>query len=533
MFDKLTSPRFTSLWNVMSKGYLDNDAYREAIALFGDMMRENVKPNCYTFPVVLKSCCKLLAFREGEEMHCLSLKFGFKTNTYVGTTLIEFYSDGGSVACAYRVFIEMVLRNVVSWTAMILGYIANGDLVSGRRLFDLAPERDVVLWNRIVSAYIECGDMVEAKRLFELMPDKDLISWNTLLNGYAKNGDVERCERLFEEMQDRNIFSWNGLIGGYAHNGRFVEVLGLFKRMLKENDVQPNDATLVNVLTACARLGALDFGKWVHIYAENNGYKTNIYVCNGLIEMYAKCGLVRSAVDVFRGMIKKDLVSWNTIINCLAVHSHGADALSLFNEMKYRGEKPDGITFIGILCACSHMGFVKDGLNYFQSMINEYSIIPQIEHFGCMVDLLARAGVLEHAVEFVQKMPIKPDSVIWSTLLAASRVHKNIKLAELSLQKLIELDPQNPANYVMLSNVYGEAKKWEDLARLKVALRDMGSKKQPGCSLIETEDEIFEFCAFDERHSRTEEIYNTLRGLTKLSRLSGHHPDHTEILLET
>ncbi|KAG8366623.1 hypothetical protein BUALT_Bualt17G0099000 [Buddleja alternifolia] len=513
----------------MSKGYLQNDVYNEVMVLFGDMMRENVKPNCYTLPVVLKSCSKILALREGEEVHCLAIKNGFKSNTYVGTNLIELYSETGCIGCAYRVFTEMVLRNVVSWTAMINGYVANGDLVSARRLFHLAPERDIVLWNKMVTVYTECGDMVEAKKLFEAMPGKDLMSCNTLLNGYANNGDIEGLERFFETMKERNIFSWNGLIGGYAHNGRFVEAIDAFKRMLTETNVKPNDATLVNVLTSCARLGALDFGKWVHEYAESNGYKGNIYACNGLIDMYAKCGLVGCSIDVFKGMEKKDLISWNTIINALALHGDGAEALRLFSEMRISGEKPDGITFIGILCACSHMGLVKEGLDHFHSMSKNYSIEPRIEHYGCVVDLLARSGLLEQAVEFVHKMPIKADSVIWTALLGASRVHKKIEFAEVALEKLIELDPKNPANFVMLSNVYGEARKWDDLARLKVAMRDTGSRKVPGWSSIETDDGIVEFYSFDERHCKTDDIYYALRSLTKLLRLSEYESDCNDL----
>lgn len=529
VFDQIPDRRITSLWNATLKGYLQNDLYNEVVLLFREMMRENVKPNCYTFPLVLKACGKFWSLRECEEVHCFAVKSGFISNTYTGTTLIELYSDEGRVECAFRVFTEMVLRNVVAWTSMIQGYAANGDLVLARRLFDLAPERDVVLWNRMVSAYIECGDMIEAKRLFDLMPVKDLMSWNTLLHGYANNGDAEGCKRLFEQMQERNVFSWNGLIGAYTRNESYIEVLDAYKRMLRDTDVQPNDATLVNVLTACARLGALDLGKWVHAYAESFGYKQNVYVCNGLIDMYAKCGVVESAVRVFRNMDKKDLISWNTIINGLAVHGHGADALNLFNEMRTARGKLDGITFIGILCACSHMGLVDDGLNYFHLMINEYSIEPRIEHYGCVVDLLARAGLLEQAVEFIRKMPIVADCVIWTSLLAASRIHKKLAFAEMSLQKLIELDPKNPANYVMLSNIYGEAQKWEDLARIKVAIRDTGSKKQPGCSSIATDDGIVEFYSFDERHSKTEEIYCALKGLMKLLRLSGYVPDLMEL----
>lgn len=527
MFDRIHS-RNASVYNAMFKGYLDHEMFNEVIMLFNNMIHENVSPNSYTFPMVLKSCLRLMALKEGEMVHSLVLKFGFKSNTYVGSTLIEMYASAGQVSCAYRVFAEMVLRNVVTWTSMINGFVSNGDLVSARRLFDLAPERDIVLWNTMLLGYIERADMVEARELFDVMPNKDMISWNTMLNGYANNGDVEGCAELFEEMPQRNIFSWNGLIGGYAHNGRFVEVLGTFKRMLNESDVQPTDATLVNVLSACARLGALDLGKWVHVYAESNGYKDNLYVCNGLIDLYAKCGMIESAIDVFRNMGRKDLITWNTIINGLAVHGHGAHALKLFSEMKLEGEKPDAITFIGILCACSHMGFVDEGFQYIQSMVDEYSIAPQIVHYGCIVDLLGRAGLLERAVDFVKNMPLEADAVIWTTLLSACRVHKNVEIAELALQKLIQIEPQNPSNYVMLGNIYRAAKRWKDVARLKVAERYTGSRKLPGCSSIEVEDRVVEFYSFDERHSSSEEIYDAVRGLMNVLLSDGYVPDFVE-----
>lgn len=520
VFDKMLELEDASPFNIMFKGYIQNDMYRDVAVSFRRMMKENVRPNCFTFPMVLKSCGKLLALVEGQEVHCVVLKVGFLRNSYVGSALIDMYSSVGRVKCAYKVFNEMVMRNVFTWTSMINGYVANGDLVSARMLFELAPERDVVLWNRMITGYIQCRDMEEARKLFDVMPNKDVMSWNTLLNGYGNNGDVEGCESLFEEMKERNIFSWNGLIGGYAHNGRFAEVIDAFKRMLNKFDVKPNDATLVNVLSACTRLGALDLGKWVHVYAENNGYKHNVYVANGLIDMYAKCGVVGNAVEVFRSMDRRDLITWNTIINGLAVHGRGSDALSLFAEMKSSGVKPDGITFIGVLCACSHMGLVEDGFAYFNTMKNEYSIVPQIEHYGCMVDLLGRAGLLEQAMNFVEKMPIQADTVIWTALLGACRVYKNIDFARLVLQKLIELDPKNPANYVMLANICGDARRWKDVAEMKVAMRDTGSRKVPGCSLIEVDDEVAEFYCFDERHSKSKEIYGALRSLMKALRSS-------------
>ncbi|KAA8529154.1 hypothetical protein F0562_034047 [Nyssa sinensis] len=476
----------------MFKGYVQNELYRVVLVLFNHMKSMDVRPNCFTFPLVLKSCAKLLALREGEEVHSFLLKIGFKSNPFVGTTLIDVYSSAGAVGSAYKVFSEMIARNVVAWTSIINGYISSRDVVSARRLFDLAPERDIVLWNTMVSGYIECRDMVAARKLFDVMPNRDLMSWNTLLNGYANNGDVDGCEKLFEEMPEKNIFSWNGLIGGYAHNGRFFEVLSSFERMLRESNVHPNDATLVTVLSACARLGALD---------------------------------LENAIDVFKSMDKKDLISWNAIICGSAMHGRGADALSLFCQMKNAREKPDGITFIGILCACSHMGLVEEGFSYFHSMIDEYSIMPQIEHYGCVVDLLARAGLLDQAVDFIRNMPMEADGVIWTALLGACRIYKNVKLAELALQRLIELEPKNPANYFMLSNVYGDARRWGDVARLKVAMRDTGFRKLPGCSLIEVDDGVVEFYSLDERHPMTEDIYEALRGLTKLLRSSGYVPD--------
>ncbi|XP_021910129.1 pentatricopeptide repeat-containing protein At1g08070, chloroplastic [Carica papaya] len=528
VFDRITQPN-VSLWNAMFKSYAQNERYREVIVLFSKMIKMDVMPNCFTFPIVLKSCLRTNAIREGVEVHCFVIKGGFRANQFVGTALIDMYSGGELIGAAYRVFSEMIDRNVVAWTSMINGYILCGDIVSARRLFELAPERDVVLWNTMISGYIESWNMAEASKLFDQMPMKDVMSWNTVLNGYANNGDIEACERLFEKMPERNVFSWNGLIGGYARNGRFCEVLDAFTSMLVDKNVLPNDATLVAVLSACARLGSLDLGKWIHIYAEKNGYKGNVYVTNALIDMYAKCGAIEIALYVFKGMERKDLISWNTIITGLAMHGHGAAALSLFHEMKNVSVKPDGITFIGVLCACTHMGLVDDGLSYFQSMVDDCSIVPQIEHYGCLVDLLSRAGLLVQAVEFVKKMPMEADAIIWAALLGACRVYKNVELAELALQHLIQLEPKNPANFVMLSNLYGHLGRWKDVARLKVAMRDTGFKKLPGCSLIEVNDTLFEFYSLDERHPKTETTYRTLRGLTKLLRSSGYVPDLKEL----
>ncbi|KAF5745262.1 pentatricopeptide repeat-containing protein [Tripterygium wilfordii] len=518
------------LWNAMLKGYADNNSHREVVFLFREFKRSDMVPNCFTFPIILKSCMGIdNALIVGEQMHCDVIKSGFQSNPFVGTTLIDMYAAGKVIGAAYSVFRGMVERNVVAWTAMINSFFSCGDVTSARSLFDLAPERDTVLWNTMISGYIGVGDIAGARELFDKMPNRDVMMWNTMLNGYANVGDVETCERLFENFPQRNVFSWNGLIGGYARSKRYFEVLNAFKRMLTAGDVVPNDATLVTVLSACARLGALDLGKWIHVYADNIGYRGNLFVGNALVDMYAKCGVVEHAVDMFKSMNEKDLISWNTIIRGLAMHGFGNDALVLFQEMKNIREKPDAITFLGVLCACTHMGCVEDGFMYFRSMVDDYLIAPEIEHYGCMVDLLSRAGHLDQAFDFVRKMPIAPDAVIWATLLGASRVYKNVQLAELALEQLSRFEPKNPTNYVVLSNLYGDLGRWNDVARLKLAMRDTGFKKLPGVSLIEVDDNVVEFYSFDERHRDSEILYGALIGLTRLLRSYGYVPELVEL----
>ncbi|CAA7039283.1 unnamed protein product [Microthlaspi erraticum] len=511
----------------MFNGYAQKDLSNEVLILFKRMRSMDVTPNCFTLPVVLKACVLMKDLKQGEELQCFSIKTGFRSNSYLGTKLIEMYSSAGVIASANKVFCEMVEKNVVTWTSLINGYILNKDLVSARRFFDLSPERDVVLWNTMVSGYIEMGNMTEARSVFDRMPCRDVMSWNTVLEGYASIGEVKECERVFEEMPERNVFSWNGLFKGYAQSGKLSEVLDSFKRMVDEGNVVPNDATLTSVLSACAKLGALDFGKWVHNHGESLGYdKGNVNVKNALVDMYAKCGAIEMALEVFKGIKRRDLISWNIIINGLAAHGHGTEALGLFSEMKSYGIRPDKVTFVGVLCACRHMGLVEDGLAYFSSMLSDFSITPEIEHCGCVVDLLSRAGFLAQAVEFVNKMPVKADVVIWATLLGASKVYKKVEVGELALEELVKLEPRNPANFVTLSNLYGDVGRFDDAARLKVAMRDTGFKKEAGVSWIETDDGLVKFYSSGEKHPRTEELQRILRGLKNFSVLLDDVEEH-------
>ncbi|XP_072955364.1 pentatricopeptide repeat-containing protein At2g20540 [Typha angustifolia] len=532
LFDQTPAPSVVH-FNVMFKGYSDAGSQREALELFRLMLRGDVRPSHYTFPFVIKSCDCTSSAREGEELHCVVIKTGFESDGFVGPALIGMYSSRGGIDLAREVFAQMSVKNVVVSTAMIVAYLSIGDVVSAHEIFDRTLERDVILWNTMVLGYAARGDMVAARLLFDRMPNRDVMSWNTILRSYAESGDLEACLRIFDEMPERNVFSWNGLIGGFSRHGRNFEILDAFKWMLQSSNVKPNDATLVSVLSACSKLGALNWGRWIHVYALYNGFKGNIYVGNGLIDMYAKCGCIADAVSVFHSMEAKDLITWNSIIGGLAMHGHGAEALELFHQMTSVGEKPDGITFVGILSACVHMGLLEDGLRYFTLMTKNYSISPWIEHYGCMVDLVGRAGLLNKALGIIMDMPMETDCIIWSSLLWACQVHRDVSLAEFIVNRLIKLGQEDVANYVVLSNIYGATGRWREAAALKRMVRRSNLGKSPGCSLIEVSGEVVEFFSSDSGHPQICEIYKVMEGLMTISRFARDEPEFSMHCEET
>nr|UPT48629.1 pentatricopeptide repeat protein AaPPR512 [Agave angustifolia] len=519
-FDQIIRPNVV-LYNVMFKGYTEVRLYEETLHLFHEMTKQRgkdgffVAPNAYTFTFILKACSLSLALREGEQVHCFTVKTGwFQTNHFVGTLLIDLYSL--RIGDAYKVFEEMQVRNVVAWTAIIRAYISVGDVESARQLFDQTTDRDVVLWNTMMLGYTEQGDMVATRKLFAQMPccDRDAMSWNTVLLGYA-NADgnlVEECERFFfEDMPSdkRNVFSWNGLIGVYFRHGWFSSVLSAFRQMLfhasSNHVVEPSEATLSIVLSACSKLGTLGWGRGIHSYAAKRHHELLRFSCvgNGLIDMYAKCGCIDDAVSVFDSMEgTRDVITWNSMIGGLAAHGRGMEALELFEQMQEVGEcRPDGITFVGVLSACMHsVGLVERGIAYFRSMVEEYMIVPWIEHYGCVVGLLGRARLVDEALGLVRRMSMSmdPDSVIWSTLLGVCQqvdehghAHEHpgrmLIIAELAMSRLVRLEPEDGTHYVMLSKVYGACRRWADVARLKQVVNRMYSLhgKLPGWSWVQ------------------------------------------------
>lgn len=390
---------------------------------------------------------------------------------------------------------------------------------------------DLFLQNTIVHMYSSSGLMDDAQRLFDKMPQRDVVTWNILITQYTKWGEMEAAHELFDQMPERSVTSWTAMIAGYVQCKKPAEAIRLFGQM-EEAGAEPNEVTVVGVLAACADLGAMDLGRRVHDYLNQCGYQKNVRVCNTLIDMYIKCGCLEVAQKIFNDMQERTIVSWSAMIGGLAMHGKAEAALSLFSKMTQIGLRPNNVTFVGLLHACSHMGLVDEGRRYFASMTRDYGIIPKIEHYGCIVDLLSRAGLLQEAYEFIKNMPIKPNGVVWGALLGGCRVHKNVDMGEEVIKHLLELDPLNDGYYVVLSNIYAEAGRWEDVAKVRRLMRNRGVKKTPGWSTITINGMVHEFLAGDSDHPQVEEVYNRWEELLEQLKQRGYVPDTSVVLLD-
>ncbi|WOL01708.1 pentatricopeptide repeat-containing protein [Canna indica] len=461
----------TVLWNSHLNTLSSSPSPADALVLFSRLLFAGVPSDSFTLSFVLKACSRSpCALPLGRAVHGLVEKLGLRFDVFLLNTLVHMYAS-------------------------------RGDTVAARLLFDVMPVKDVVTWNIMITHYTKSGEMVVARQLFDLMPERSVRSWTAMIAGYVQWKNPREALRLFREM----------------------ELAG----------VKPNEVTVVAVLAACADLGELDLGKRMHEFAKQRSlHKNNVRVCNTLIDMYIKCGCVEMARHVFDAMDERTVVSWSAMIGGHAMHGEAEEALELFSRMRETGLEPNGVTFVGLLHACSHMGLLEEGRQFFRSMTEDHGIVPEIEHYGCMVDLLSRAGLLEEAREFIRKMPVKPNSVVWGALLGGAKVHKNMKIGEEAIQHLMVLDPLNDGYYVVLSNIYADAGQWEDVGKVRRMMKDRGLKKTPGWSTISLDGVVHEFVAGESDHPQTEEIYKRLDELLEKLRCRGYIPDTSAVLLD-
>ncbi|KAJ4820273.1 Pentatricopeptide repeat-containing protein [Rhynchospora pubera] len=454
LFDRIPQPDLF-IWNTMIRGASRSPTPSQSVYLYVKMVRAGNRPDYLTFPFLLRACTSLSAPCTGTQFHGAIVKLGFESDMFVRNTLINMHANIGDLAIANYLFNNHGRNDVVAWSAMVAGYARRGKLETAQEFFDR-------------------------------MPEKDSISWNVMITAYSKNGEMKKSFELFNQTPWRDSVSWNAVISGYVKCGSHKKALELFDRM-HQAGVRPDNVTILSLLTSCAYTGSLDLGQKLHHFLLESFSRKGlpIKLGNAIIDMYSKCGYIEKALEVFDNMEELDISSWNSVICGLALNGHASKSLKLFEEMLKRKVQPDKITFVGILASCSHSGMVNKGREYFDLMQNKYRIEPHMKHYGCMVDMLGRAGFLKEAYNFVKEMKIEPNVVIWRTLLGACRMHGDVELGQIANRELLRVKSAESGNYVLLSNIYASIGEWRGAHMVRNLMDTDGVHKEAGRTLLD------------------------------------------------
>ncbi|KAG6470022.1 hypothetical protein ZIOFF_070982 [Zingiber officinale] len=413
--------------------------------------------------------------------------------------------------------------------ALSLGLAIHAQALKRRRLDDASEE--LVVFGTALNMYAKCGNPHIAREVFDRMPVRNSVSFNTMIAGYMRNNKVGSALSLFDRMPEKDKVSWTVVINGCVKNDLLEEALDYFRAM-QLHQIDADYVTILAVIAACTGLGTLNHALWIHRYIKNHGLSGNIRLANSLIDMYSKCGCVDFAHQVFERILDRTLVSWNSMIVCFAVNGRCREAIEHFELMQRKGFEPDGVSFTGLLTACSHAGLVDEGLMFYETLKASYNLQPTVEHYGCLVDLLSRAGRLEEAMSVVESMPFQPNEVIFSSLLGACRVYGHIELAERVTKYMLQLDPECDSNYILLSNTYAAFGWWDGASEIRNMMKAIGVKKTPGFSNIEIDCEIHEFVAGDKSHPQFDNIYAMLNLLHCEMEICSYNQKSTKVLTD-
>lgn len=494
--------------------------------------RHKVWADAITYSELIKCCLARGAVREGKRVHKHIFFNGYEPKTFLINAMLNMYVKFNLLEEAQALFEEMPERNVVSWTTMISAY-SNSKLNHMALSYLKLMLKEGVMPNMFTYSSVlrACERLSDIKQIHSSIMkvglESDVFVRSALIDIYSKLGDLQDALNVFHEMLTGDSVVWNSIIGAFAQHSDGDEALYLYKNMRRAGFL-PDQSTLTSALRATTSLSMLELGRQVHVHVLK--FDQDLILNNALLDMYCKCGSLEDAKIVFNRMDGKDVISWSTMIAGLAQNGFSIRALKLFESMKTLGPKPNYITLVGVLFACSHAGLVNEGLYYFQSMKNLYGIDPGREHYGCILDLLGRAGRLDDAVKLIHEMNCEPDAVMWRTLLDACRVHRNVDLAIFAAKEILKLDSQDPGAYVLLSNIYANSKRWGDVAEVRRSMRARGVKKQPGCSWIEVNKQIHAFIMGDKSHPQIHEINRQLNQLVCRLISAGYVPDTNFVL---
>lgn len=546
-------------WNVLIVSYAKNQLFEEAIDAFKRMVSKGIRPDAFTYPSVLKACGETLDIASGRVVHGSIEVSSYKCSLYVCNALISMYKRFGNVGIARRLFDRMSERDAVSWNAIISCYASEGMWSEAFELFNemwfSGVEVSVITWNIISGGCLRTGNHVGALGLVSRMrhfptsldPVAVIIGLkacsllgairlgkeihglairsfydgidnvrNTLITMYSKCEDLRHAFIVFQQIEENSLCTWNSIISGYAQVNRSEEASYLLREMMLAG-FQPNSVTLASILPLCARIANLKHGKEFHCYIlRRKCFKDYTMLWNSLVDVYAKSGKIVAAKRVSYFMSERDEVTYTSLIDGYGIQGEGRVALALFKEMIRSGIKPDHVTMVAVLSACSHSKLVHEGQRLFMKMEFEYGIRPCLQHFSCMVDLYGRAGLLVDARDVMHRMPYEPSGATWATLLNACHIHGNTEIGKWAAEKLLDMKPENPGYYVLIANMYAAAGAWSKLAEVRTIMRDLGVKKDPGCAWIDTDSGSSLFSVGDTSSPQACDTYPLLDGLNQL-----------------
>ncbi|KAL8471976.1 hypothetical protein ACS0TY_029276 [Phlomoides rotata] len=573
LFDKISHPDVQS-WTLLISAYTKNGQSKDAIKIYTEVKNSGkINPDKLAILAAAKACAASGDLVNAKEIHFDAIKNGFNSDLLLGNALIDMYGKCKHFEGAERVFHDLRIKDVITWTsycsccvncglpraalqafremglsgitpnAMTLSSVlpACSDLKClnlGREIHGFSIKNgmgnNLFVSSALVDMYSSCSSIKRAELVFQNMSQPDVVSWNVIISAYFSNSESGKALDTFRCMRNHGVkldsVSWNSVIAGCTDNGKEQEALELLIDMQKSG-CKPNRITITTVLTACAFLEAWRGGKEIHAYMVRHCFMDDLAATTSLTLLYAKSGDLEISNRIFSVMQSRDTVAWNTIILANSMHGRGEEALLLFNEMLGSGVKPNSVTFTGVLSGCSHAQMVDEGLSIFHSMVKNHNVEPDAEHYSCMVDVLSRGGRLAEAYDFIKKMPIEPSVSAWGALLGGCRMYKNVDLGRIAAQRLFEIEPDNPGNYVLLFNILVTAKRWGEASEARKLMRERGIRKAPGCSWVRVNNKVHTFVVGDKYNGKSNEIYQFLDEIRMKMKLAGFYPN-TDFVLQ-
>ncbi|XWS36880.1 hypothetical protein CRYUN_Cryun20dG0123100 [Craigia yunnanensis] len=504
-------------FNAIIIGHARSDQGFQALHLFQLLLKSDLVFDEISLSGAFSACAAMKGYLEGVQLHALAVKSTFESNICVANAILDMYGKSGALAEACRIFYEMERRDAISWNAIIAAHEQNGNeeetLSHFVSMLQSRLEPDEFTYGSVLKACagqqaLNYGMEIHNRIIKSGMGLHSFVG-SALVDMYCKCAMMEEAEKIHERIEQQIMVCWNAIISGFSLQKESEEAQTFFSQML-EMGLKPDQFTYATVLDTCANLATVGLGKQIHAQIIKLELQSDVYICSTLVDMYSKCGNMYDSKLIFEKATNRDFVTWNAMICGCAQHGLGEEALKIFEDMIIENVIPNHATFVSVLRACAHIGLVEKGLHYFALMSSDYDLAPQLEHYSCMVDIMGRAGQVSEALKLINDMPFEPDDVIWRTLLSICKIRGNVEVGEKVANSLLQLDPQDSSAYILLSNIYADARMWDKVSDMRKIMRYTKLKKEPGCSWIEIKDEVHAFLASDKAHPRCKEIYEKL-----------------------